>query len=222
MIRSLFFIFFLFSSSLLSAQEIKFDIQFNGVSLQLDKEYKFNGKPIRFSTCKFYVSNILFNMALSDVKSKEYYLVDLEDPRSLTIRISKNLDIYSVKKISIGVDSTKSVSGVYGGDLDPTNGMYWAWQSGYINCKIEGASPICPARKNKFQFHLGGYAFPYNSLQTVQIEKPFGEDNAIIVVLDLANFVSKVDLSKDYQVMSPNKKALKLSKLFSQSFRTND
>lgn len=40
------------------------------------------------------------------------------------------------------------------GDLDPLNGMYWAWNSGYINMKIEGITPKCQDATIYFNFIL--------------------------------------------------------------------
>ena len=63
-----------------------------------------------------------------------------------------------------------NVAGAIGGTLDPINGMYWAWNSGYVNFKIEGTSTLSNARKNAFKFHLGGYQHPYNSYRAVLIK----------------------------------------------------
>ena len=38
----------------------------------------------------------------------------------------------------LGVDSVLNYNGVHEGALDPINGMYWTWQTGYIHCKLEG------------------------------------------------------------------------------------
>ena len=55
----------------------------------------------------------------------------------------------------IGIDSLTNVSGDLDGDLDPALGMYWAWNSGYINMKLEGKSSSCKSVKKEFQFHIG-------------------------------------------------------------------
>lgn len=199
-----------------TAQELKFDVRFNNESLVLNKEYSLNGQPITFSTCKFYISNFRYG---EQHPTANYHLIDLENPASLTIVSDKKFIDFNNVSFNLGIDSTKSVSGVFGEDLDPTNGMYWAWNSGYINCKIEGNSHLCPSRKNKFQFHLGGYAYPYNTLQTVEIKNIRGNRT---IVLDLDKLLSKIDITKTYQVMSPNQNAMKLSRLFAQSFRVDE
>ena len=204
------------------AQELKFDIQFKGHSIELDKEYDFKKEPITFSKCKFYISNIRFirDEKVVDVIN-EYFLVDASEASTLHISSDHLSDNYDQIIFSLGVDSTKNVSGVFGGDLDPTNGMYWTWQSGYINTKIEGISPLCPARKNKFQFHLGGYAFPYNAQREVSLPIAYRNGQYVIAVA-LDQFINSINLTKDFQIMSPNKKAMKLADLFSKCFATNE
>jgi hypothetical protein len=104
-----------------------------------------------------------------------------------------------------------------GGDLDPTKGMYWTWQSGYINFKLEGKSTICPTRNNAFEFHLGGYQPPFNCLKTALL-KSTNQKN-IVVVFDLNQFLSSIDLSKQNQIMSPNNQAVLLSEQAIKSFK---
>ncbi len=212
---------FSISFSNLQAQVLKFDLQFQGKSLELDKEYILNGNPITISKCKFYISNIQFGHGRKfQAVKKMYHLIDLEKPASLSTPIIGPKGYWVSFLFDLGVDSIRSVSGVYGNDLDPTNGMYWAWQSGYINTKIEGYTPICPARKNKFQFHLGGYAYPNNSLQKVNIESTtLNKKGQYVITIALDKFFESIDLSKEYEIMSPSKRAVALSKTFSSVFQ---
>jgi hypothetical protein len=102
-----------------------------------------------------------------------------------------------------------------GEDLDPTKGMYWTWQSGYINLKLEGQSKICPSRNNLFNFHIGGYQYPYNSIQKLNF---FIKDSKRIVFhLDISKLLNGVQLNEVYEIMSPGKKALNFAQLFANS-----
>jgi hypothetical protein len=67
----------------------------------------------------------------------------------------------------IGVDSARNVSGTQTGALDPSNAMFWSWQTGYIMAKLEGKSPVSTTVQNMIIFHVGGYAAPYSSQRTV-------------------------------------------------------
>ena len=109
----------------------------------------------------------------------------------------------------MGIDSTTNVSGAMGGDLDPTKGMYWTWLSGYINFKLEGTSNICKTRHNEFQFHLGGYQHPFNSLQTVFIE--ISSKSTIEINIDLLKIFQQINLAQQHHIMSPEQDAMDFS-----------
>ncbi|MBK9489775.1 MAG: hypothetical protein IPO07_14125 [Haliscomenobacter sp.] len=103
------------------------------------------GDSVQFDNIRFYLSNIQFEMDdntwIKDTVSA--HLIDVFEPASLHI-ITQKIDLKRLKTIhfNLGIDSLINVSGALGGDLDPQKGMYWAWQSGYINLKIEGRSPL--------------------------------------------------------------------------------
>ncbi len=178
---------------------------------------------VTIEVLKFYISDIRFlrddQVALTEPSS--VHLLDASDPSSLIIEIStpKTLDFNTVT-FNLGIDSTRNVSGALGGDLDPTNGMYWTWQNGYINFKLEGKSEMSQARNNAYQFHLGGYQFPYNSLKTIHLE--VADTDTIYVDLDIENFLNEIDLSRLNHVMSPGSDALMLSSIISQSFSVRE
>lgn len=214
---TLFLIFVIASTSYAQETNIEFNVQFKGEDLILNNTYILNGHEIKISVCKFYISNI----GLNTISDTNYHLLDVENPTSLRIPITQNYKPSPICYFNIGVDSVKSVSGVFGQDLDPTNGMYWAWQSGYINCKIEGSSPQCISRKNRFQFHLGGYASPFNTLRSFSI--PLKNTNGkYIINLNLDQFLESVDLSKNNRVMNPGQKAMEISSLLAKCFTANE
>ena len=178
-----------------------------------------NKDTLKITQLKFYVSD--FQILFEDKTTftdKTSHLIDFEKPSSTVFPICKN----HKKKIaslifSIGVDSLASVSGVLSGDLDPSNGMYWAWQSGYINMKIEGTSSSCKTRKNAFNFHIGGYLQPYYALRKIQI--PINKlQNQINLTIDLEKFFSDIDLKETNSIMIPGTKAMELANLSSKMF----
>ncbi|NHM06904.1 hypothetical protein G4D82_06700 [Flavobacterium sp. CYK-4] len=201
-------------------------------SLALDFHFKFNETPLvigqefvskqkdslKINTFRFYVSDIQLLFAdNSTAQIKESHLVDLEMPATQKISLIPN----SKKRVkavvfSIGVDSLASVSGALSGDLDPTKGMYWAWQSGYINMKIEGQSPSCKTRKNQFQFHIGGYLEPNNALRTLTFNPK--KSNVIEVSIDLAAFFDEVPLAEVNSVMIPGKRGIQLADISTKMF----
>jgi len=107
-----------------------------------------------------------------------------------------------------------NTSGALSGVLDPSNGMFWSWQSGYINFKIEGISPSCDTRKNKFQFHIGGYQEPHTTLRRLS----FRLDNQTTQIdLNLDVFFDTILLALENQVMIPGERANELASIFANT-----
>ena len=214
-----------FSSYAQKTSEVKFSLApvFGNIPFELGAKYfPFNKvDTIKFETLKFYISTIQLlkngNVVYAELKS--FHLVDVENKSSMTISLFPETKInFDEINFNLGIDSITNVSGAMGGDLDPTKGMYWTWQSGYINLKLEGVSNACPTLKNKFEFHLGGYITPYNSLQKIQIKVNSIEH--VKIYFDAKLFFSSIDLTTQNQVMSPNQQAVDLSVLISKCFYT--
>jgi hypothetical protein len=148
-------------------------------------------------------------------------LLDLDNPASLGLTLpipaSARPDALSFQ---LGIDSLTNVSGALGGDLDPTLGMYWAWQSGYINVKLEGSSPLCPTRHHAFQFHLGGYLAPHGAVQVIRL--PLPDDAAgrkeLVIGLAVDRFLADLDLRSMHTVMRPCAEAAGLSQRLATLF----
>ena len=176
---------------------------------------------LQIDVLKFYVSDFRF-LKKNDIvlESKGlYHIVDASDLDSWNIDIPAKADIaYDKVVFNLGIDSTTNVSGSLGGALDPTNGMYWTWQSGYINFKLEGKSKNAPSRNNEFQFHLGGYQSPYNSLQTVTLNT--NGTPHLKIDLDVKQIIDSIDLAKQNHIMSPGREAVLLSQIVAKAFST--
>ncbi len=179
-----------------------------------------NHQTIKFETLKFYLSNIEF---LQDKKTvwqepTSFHLYDVENPESskLMLQIPATVKFNKIA-FNLGIDSLTNVSCAMGGDLDPTKGMYWTWQSGYINFKLEGTSSLCTSRKNEFQLHLGGYLYPYNPIQRVVLS--IKNSKKAVILFAVKEFVEQVDLAKKDHVMSPNSDAVQLSKIAATCFQ---
>lgn len=144
-------------------------------------------------------------------ESNSYHLLDAEAPASLAWSLTVPLPAtYDAIHFCLGIDSATSSSGAHGGDLDPAKGMYWAWQSGYVNFKLEGVSPQSTARKHQFHFHLGGYQAPYGSVQDLILH--VRSRDTISVRMELDKFLSGIGMSKQNSIMIPGADAYELSK----------
>ena len=116
------------------------------------------GDSLTFTTFKYYVSNLQLQKTDGTwwAQEESYYLVDLSTPESAEITVANvPAGDYTGFRFTLGVDSTRNVSGAQTGALDPAEGMFWSWNSGYIMLKAEGTSP--QAGDGTFVFHLGGF-----------------------------------------------------------------
>ena len=176
---------------------------------------------IQFTKLKFYFTDFQVKSIKGEINTIDHsnYLIDIFQPESLEILLStvsfSNGDELS---FNLGVSSDMNTTGAHSGALDPSNGMFWSWQSGYINFKIEGISPSSKTRQNKFQFHIGGYQSPYNTLRrlTFILNKQTTQLN-----LNLEGFFERTKLAVDNQIMVPGEKANELATEFFNTMTIN-
>lgn len=124
------------------------------------------GDSLRFNNIKYYVTNI--KLKKSDgtwwTESDSYRLIDgVQDNGQMATITDIPAGEYTEIQWMLGVDSTRNISGIQSGALDPSLGMFWTWQSGYIFIKAEGFAPAAP--QGNFQYHLGGFSNPFNAIQ---------------------------------------------------------
>ncbi|MES2775597.1 MAG: MbnP family protein [Bacteroidota bacterium] len=199
---------------------LRFNPIFGGRPFEMGRWFHSGDDSVKISALKFYVTNIMFyqNNDPVDIVVKKHHLVDLDNPGSLLLEATREKNMrFNRISFCIGVDSLTNMQGVQTGDLDPTNGMYWTWQSGFINFKIEGQSNKCPARNNEFIFHIGGYQYPNNTLQPVSFE--IGDSNSIIMDMDILQLLNQLQLSTLFHIMSPGSKAVEMAQKVSTIFK---
>lgn len=202
---------------------VHFEINFtfNKEDLQLNKYYLLNGTDsVEINTLKFYISaiSLLHNGETVWKEANSFHLIDAELNKSTKFDLAvKEGVIYDKFRFNLGIDSLTNVSGAMGNDLDPSKNMYWTWQSGYINFKLEGRSNVCLARKNEFKFHLGGYQFPYNCIQQVEFTLP--QPDLIHLQIDLAEIISELRFGELDHIMSPSFSAMELSSSIAKKIR---
>jgi hypothetical protein len=180
-----------------------------------------NGDSIQFDNIRFYLSDIQLEMDDKTViaDSVKAHLVDVFEPNTFQIAFPK-VDYKHVKtlRFNIGIDSLTNVSGALNGDLDPQRGMYWAWQSGYINLKIEGKSPQSKNRKNVFQYHIGGYLPPFYALKQVELPILGIYTEGSLLKINFAKFFDAIHIASQNSIMMPCKEAVQLADLSVQMF----
>ncbi|MFT3979653.1 MAG: hypothetical protein QM687_04225 [Ferruginibacter sp.] len=146
---------------------LHFPVQVNGKTLAADSSYtNAHGESYTVTRLKFYISNI----SLDDKKSNAVYLVDAFSADSVVLQLPKGE--YHTIRFTLGIDSILNCSGAQDGALDPLNGMFWTWNSGYIFFKMEGYSPASAADLHRIEHHIGGYRSPYNAAKQLSFTLP--------------------------------------------------
>ncbi|PUZ30265.1 hypothetical protein GA0116948_101275 [Chitinophaga costaii] len=204
----------------------------NGKPLVLNDSIYYNTfqEPFTVTAFKYYLSN--FSLTTTDGKTvtlkQSYYLVNQADSTSRQLVMSGIPDgSYQTLSFLIGVDSLTNVAGPQSGALDVVNGMYWAWNSGYINAKFEGKSDVSTSTANLLQFHIGGFIAPSNTIRTVQLTlaQPqlwSGGQHTIQATADLYTWFdlpNPISFAKFAGTMEPNADAMKVADNYQHMFQ---
>lgn len=181
------------------------------------------GDTLSFDRLRFYVSSLVLTMQSGEkyVEPNSFHLIDAEEPATLSLHL-KNIPAGRISSLSfnIGVDSATSVSGAMGGDLDPVKGMYWAWNSGYINAKLEGHIKTFNGKKSEpFEFHIGGYMQPYYALRNINVIVNH-ENNDIVLSPDIAAWFDGWNKQKEKSIMIPGAAAMTVANRYAKMFTT--
>jgi len=157
------------------------------------------GESYRISKLKYYISNIKLNSAKKIFTEPDsYHLIDAADTASLHFSFYAAANNYNSISFIVGVDSIKNVSGAQTGALDPANGMFWTWNSGYVFFKLEGSSPASTIINNRIEYHIGGFAGAGNALQYITLPLPANE---ILKIQEgkSSNIIIETDINKIWQ-----------------------
>ena len=214
-----FYLFFLsFVYSLNCYGQLSIIPTWNKKPLELQHVYLTqNNDSISFSILKIYFSDFRFKDKISgritSIDTLIFY--DLADSTTHSFFNDLNLSNYESVAFTLGLDSSKNVSGELENAYDPLLGMYWAWNTGYINLKIMGESSAVPTNSHEFEFHLGGYRSPFATAQTIQIDL-----NDQYIYFDLEKLFSEsINLTKNHHIMLPCKDAFLISQGLSACFK---
>lgn len=200
------------------AQElIKVDFKASLNSQELFRNVSISDSLPEITKLQFYISNIqlLNNEEVVWSDSSLAHLIVLSDSSESYINLQVDPGVnFNRICFQLGIDSALNTAGVLGGDLDPTKGMYWSWQSGYVNIKIEGISSAINSPQKEFTYHLGGYRSPYLAVQSVDLKVG---SHPIVLNLKLDDFFSNISIQQSPKVMRPCNEAVELSKLIAKS-----
>jgi hypothetical protein len=116
------------------------------------------GNSFKTSTFKYILSN--FELVKEDGSSISFNNIELINQESDSSQTFKLLNVpdgnYTAMRFAIGVDSLQNATLVNGGgDLDPSDGMVWTWNTGYIFLKHEGQYLDSAGVWKPYFYHLG-------------------------------------------------------------------
>jgi hypothetical protein len=216
------FLFLLMAAKSSFGQSLRFRTVFAGEPIHWnDQEFQSEHvQKIRFSDFSFYLSDFSWYEPGGKVLH-EHDRVELlkagpeEDSMVVSAPFQSNRVCFR-----FGLDSTIQVSGRTDGALDPALGMYWAWNTGYIQCRLEGYSPDSKGKKGKFEFHLGGYNKPYSTDFKMCLDLK-AESGKPEILVDLKPLMDAVSLKKNWSVLSPGAPAWEFSRLIGFSFQSS-
>jgi hypothetical protein len=199
--------------------------------LQLGKEITNpHGEPLSITTFAYYLSHF----ALTDASGKKivlpvaYYLVDEKSASTKSITFEAPAGTYQSLELLIGVDSTRNVSGVQSGALDPANGMFWSWNTGYIFAKMEGKSSVSTAPLQNVTYHIGGFKQSESALQTITLPfpQPLRVHEAGVATIEMeANALawfqgaSNIKIAENAFTMTPGLLAQRISANYARMFK---
>lgn len=177
--------------------------------LELQRRYYTKDSAwIAVTGLRFYIGNPTVYKAGLGQTDAHYYLIDLEDSNSCMVPLPEIAG--DSLTFLIGTDSLTNVSGILEGALDPTLGMYWAWNSGYINFRLQGFCGAAPGAGKPFEYHIGGYLPPFPTVQKVTLPLS-GNTLSPEIRVDVAVWLDQIDRTAVPIIMIPGKEAAKLA-----------
>jgi hypothetical protein len=156
---------------------IAFKATVDGDELVYGKIYKNPfGEDFSVKTFRFYIHGVELENTQTNVISRldknDHYLITTSFPSTHSIQILLTPGVYDRINFIIGVDSIRNVSGAQTGALDPAQGMFWTWSTGYIMAKLEGNSAVAATPNNVIEYHIGGFKGTESAIRKVSLNFP--------------------------------------------------
>lgn len=158
----------------------KWGMNWDAFAMNTAYTHPMSAEEITFTKLKYYISNVKLKKTDGTWWSQpeSYFLVEVGENTVPELSISGvPVGTYTDIEYTIGVDSTRNVSGSQTGALSTSNGMFWSWNSGYIFIKAEGTSPDSPS--GAFEYHIGGFKDENNTNAIRVNTQNFGGELAV-------------------------------------------
>lgn len=165
------------TKSLPATLTLVFDATFEGEAIQYNNKWyrNFSGDSFTVQKFNYYVTN--FRLIRKDgtklIVPESYYLIQHAEGKQSAQLSGLPAGEFTGIEFLIGVDSLRNVSGSQSGDLDPSNNMFWDWNTGYIFFKLEGQfNTLTQPTRSDYAIHVGGFEEPNNCIQKYETDLP--------------------------------------------------
>jgi hypothetical protein len=176
------------------------------------------GEKYTVSKLKYYVSNICLLTKGALEIDKTIYLIDAVKENTIIKKDGRKIVGIS---FLLGVDSALHCSGAQSGALDPLNDMFWTWNNGYVNFKLEGKSASSVADNNRIEQHIGGYKSEYKTMREIVLsinEKYFLKKNSITIQMNLDKYWNGIKIAETPVISTSGVLAKKAADNFTKLF----
>lgn len=206
---------------------IMFSNTVNQKEVNLDSVYVNSfSETFKIRSLKYYICDLKLIDHINkeeEVFANEHFLINESNKRSLLIILQTGLQRIDAISFSIGVDSLKNVSGVQTGALDPANGMFWTWNTGYTFFKLEGNAPVAKTPGRAFSYHVGGYKNGENAVRKIELKVNNSDIKNASFIINAAiehvfDAVHPIKIENAPLCHEPGDLAMKLADNFSQIF----
>lgn len=161
-----------------------------------------SGNAYSVDLLKYYVSNFAFVRGDDSIISfRKYLLVDAADSASQEITLDSIPNVvYKSIRFYIGVDSAHNHTLAQDGALDPSKGMIWDWNTGYIFFKHEGYYKDAKDTIRPLTQHLGtdyGLTVVDIPLHGIQLDGGSATMRFLFNLNEAYRNPTKIDFNKD-------------------------
>jgi hypothetical protein len=138
---------------------------------------------VKVTQLTYYISNVTLTTAAgSQVDLGNYNLMEFTPNASSDFTLTNvPAGNYTSVSFTIGVDSLANSTGSHTGDLDPSNGMYWTWNTGYVFIRLKGRY----SDNKSYSFDIGGDGHQMNVSHNLTSYKVSGTSVTTSLTFDL-------------------------------------
>lgn len=139
------------------ALTIQIDHRYGNDALELSPKSYINtsNDTFRITQLSYYITNVSLTKVNGEVITLNNANLIAFIPPQQSAFVLSNIPAgrYSRIAFNLGVDSIRNSSGLQEGDLDPSYGMFWTWNTGYVFYRCKGRYG---STNNSFSIDIGG------------------------------------------------------------------